>query len=272
MLKLLPPCRLLAPALLTLGALVAPAHAQEAETKDKPFTVSGAAALVSDYRWRGYSLSNQTWATQATINLEHRSGLFIGTWASSISEIGGAFTCDPTSPPGGPPICAALAGSTDEVDVYGGWSGTLGPVDVTGGLMAYIYPGADGFNYFEFYGTVGYTIGTVSLTGGLNWAPDQGNLAGSNRYLFGAASWAIPKTPVTLKATLGSERGSVVLDKTGERTSKFDWLIGADVSGDFIGLSPITLGFGYSSNNLPDRQGVNAYAEGGFYFSLSAGF
>ncbi len=120
--------------------------------------------------------------------------------------------------------------------------------------------------------TVGYTIGTVSLTGGLNWAPDQGNLAGSNRYLFGSASWAIPKTPVTLKATLGSERGSVVLDKTGERTSKFDWLIGADVSGDFIGLSPITLGFGYSSNNLPDRQGVNAYAEGGFYFSLSAGF
>lgn len=258
-------------ALATLVAASTPVHAQDAQA-EKPFTLTAAATLVSDYRWRGYSLSNGTWATQASIGINHKSGLFIGTWGSSIAEIGSDFVCDPVVPPGGPPICAALAGSTEEIDVYGGWSGTLLGLDVTGGLLAYIYPGVSGFNYFEVYGTVGYTIGTLSLTGGLNWAPDQGNLAGSNRYLFGSAAFQIPDTPITVKGTVGSERGSVVLDKTGRKTSKVDWLFGVDISGSVVGFEPLTIGFAYSGNNLPDRGGINRYARSGFVFSIGASF
>jgi uncharacterized protein (TIGR02001 family) len=241
-----------------------PARAQDAEA-EKALTLSGSATLVSDYRWRGYSLSNKDWAIQGSLDLNHKSGLFIGTWASSIAEVGGTLVCDPVN-------CATFGGSTVEVDVYGGWTGTLLGLDVTGGLLAYLYPGAKGLNYFELYGTVGYTIGTLSLTGGLNWAPDQGNLSRSNRYLFGTAAFQIPDTPITIKGTVGSERGSVVIDLTGQKTSKIDWLFGVDISGSVIGFEPLTIGFAYSGNNLPDRGGANSYASGGFIFSIGASF
>ncbi|MFQ3666899.1 MAG: TorF family putative porin [Sphingomonadaceae bacterium] len=256
-------------AMALAAALAAPAGAQEAEPA---FRLSGGATLVSDYRWRGYSLSNREFAIQGTMQVDHKSGLYIGTWASSIAEIGDSFTCDPPTIPTAPPVCALVSGATVEVDVYGGWAGTIGPVDVNGGLLAYIYPGADGLNYFEFVGSVGYTIGTLQLQAGLNWAPDQGALTGSNRYLFGSAGFGIPGTPITLKGLVGSERGSVVVDKTFSRTSKMDWLVGVDIAGSFIGLDPLTIGFAYSGNNLPDRDGINRYAKNGFIFSIGASF
>ncbi len=262
--------RVAAVAALLAGGV--PALAQDGEA-EKALTLSGGATLVSDYRWRGYSLSNKDWAIQGTLNLNHKSGLFIGTWASSIAPVGQTTDCVvPVGGEGGAALCTLSGGSTVEVDLYGGWTGSLLGLDVTGGLLAYLYPGAQGLNYFELYGTVGYTIGTLSLTAGLNWAPDQGNLAGSNRYLFGSAAFQIPDTPITVKGTVGSERGSVVVDLTGAKTSKIDWLFGVDISGSVIGFEPLTIGFAYSGNNLPDRGGFNRYARSGFIFSIGASF
>ncbi|MFN7173639.1 MAG: TorF family putative porin [Thermaurantiacus tibetensis] len=239
-------------ALATLLAASPPVRAQDAEA-EKPFTLSGSVTLVSDYRWRGVTLSNRDWAIQGGLQVSHSSGLFIGTWASSISPYGG---------------------STTEVDVFGGWSGNLGPLSTTVGLYSYLYPGGVGVNFFEVYGSLGYQIGTLSLTAGLNWAPDQGNLAGSSRYLFGSAAFQIPETPITVKGSIGSERGSVVVDNTGQTRRKFDWLIGVDISGSAIGFDPLTIGFAYSGNDLPDRgrNGLNSYARSGFVFSIGASF
>mgnify|MGYP005847038373 CR=1 FL=1 len=255
---------------LLASSFAMPAKAQE---EDKALTLSGSATLVSDYRWRGYSLSNKGWAIQGSLQLDHKSGLFIGTWASSIAPVGQSQVCiSPLETGGDTTLCSLVGGSTVEVDFFGGWSGTIGPIDVTGGLLAYLYPGADGLNYFEFYGTAGYTIGTLALTAGLNWAPNQGNLSSSNRYLFGSAAFTIPDTPITIKGTIGQERGSVVVDLTGQTTSKFDWLIGVDIAGSVVGLDPLTIGFAYSGNNLPDRDGFNSYATSGFIFSIGASF
>lgn len=268
---------LLAPIAATL--LAAPALAQTTPGSDadpsgaqstKPFTLSGSVTLVNNYFFRGISLSNSNWAIQGGMQVDHKSGLFVGTWASSIATVGATTEC--TGFGEGSVSCFQTGGSNTEVDVFGGWSGTLGPLDVTAGMIGYLYPGADGLDYFEFYGTAGYTLGTVSLTLGLNWAPSQNALATSDRYLFGSVNWAIPGMPVTLKASIGSERGSLVIDNSGETTGKLDWLVGVDISGSVIGFDPLTVSFGYVGNNLPNKDTVNGYADGGFLFTIGASF
>jgi uncharacterized protein (TIGR02001 family) len=272
--------RACAPFVLPAGLMSVPVAAQApilsdaadlaAPPTDKSVAVSGNVALVNNYYFRGISLSNQGWAIQGGMQLDHRSGLFLGSWASSIATVGATDTCTGTPP--APVSCVLEGGSATEVDVFGGWGGKLGPLDVVAGLVAYLYPGASGLDMFEVYGTASYTLSSVTLTLGLNWAPGQPALSSSSRYLFGTLAWAVPAAPVTLKAIIGSERGSQVVDNTGATTAKLDWMVGVDVSGAVIGLDELTLGLGYVGNNLPDKAGANSYAKGGVLFSLGASF
>ena len=66
-------------------AFSVPALAQEAP---KPITVSGSAAIVSDYRFRGVSQSDRALAVQAGLTVSHESGLYVGTWASNLAGWG----------------------------------------------------------------------------------------------------------------------------------------------------------------------------------------
>ncbi|MFZ1479097.1 MAG: TorF family putative porin, partial [Sphingorhabdus sp.] len=56
---------LLLTAVLSGGALSSPAFAQEAEEEAKAITLSGSAAIVSDYRFRGISQTDKNFAVQA---------------------------------------------------------------------------------------------------------------------------------------------------------------------------------------------------------------
>ena len=72
---------------LALATLLA-TSAGAAIAQDAPapaFTITGSAALVSDYRFRGASQTNEHGAVQGSINFNHESGFYVGTWASSIS-------------------------------------------------------------------------------------------------------------------------------------------------------------------------------------------
>lgn len=215
--------------LLALAAAVglaaaAPGRAQEA---DKPVTFSGEATFVSDYRFRGISLSNRDPAVQAGLEMSTKPGFFVGLWGSSIAEFNGA---------------------TAEIDLYGGWTGSLDIVSATIGIIGYLYPGGANTDYYELYGELGVTLGPAELTVGLNVAPDQGNLSRSNRYLVFGGSVGIPDTPVTLKGSLGFERGGLVVDETNRTSKKTDWLIGADFA-----FEPLTIGIAYIGNDLPRR-------------------
>lgn len=81
--------------------------------------------LLSHYRFRGI---DQTWgrpALQGGLDWTHSDGWYGGLWASNVS---------PRSYPGG----------HVEVDVYGGYNGTLSDDwRYTVGLYAYVYPGAN---------------------------------------------------------------------------------------------------------------------------------
>src|ERR1051325_9913354 len=48
--------------------------------------LSGEAGVVSDYRYRGVSLSNGNPALQASVTLEHNSGLYATAWGSTLGH------------------------------------------------------------------------------------------------------------------------------------------------------------------------------------------
>lgn len=238
--------------LLVVGIMVphTSAHAQDAEVSYPD--ISGTVALYSDYRWRGVSLSNNGAAVQASLQLTTEPGFFIAAWASSLANYGATEDA---------------AGATVEIDVYGGWSGPLGPLSATVGILSYLYPGGSGVNAFEFYGTLGGNFGPANLTVGLNWAPDQKNTIGSNRYIFGTLGVGIPETPITVKASIGHERGSFVVDGSGRTTQKFDYMVGVDVT-----WKALTLGGAFIGNDLPDKTNFNPTATNKFVVSLTAAF
>src|SRR6187399_2249156 len=96
---------LLAATALTGCVLAAtPAFADETAAPSD-ITISGNVQAVTDYRFRGISLSAGDFALQGSINVNHSSGLYVGTWASSLEQ-------DPADTYG-----------NAEVDVYAGWTG-----------------------------------------------------------------------------------------------------------------------------------------------------
>src|SRR3546814_8220482 len=61
-----------------------------------PLSLSGEVAVVSDYRFRGLSLSDEEIALQPTLTLSHESGLYAGVWGSTMpdSPLSGKFELD----------------------------------------------------------------------------------------------------------------------------------------------------------------------------------
>ena len=111
---------------LAAASLLAPssAFAQDAvEEADSSVTVTGSVGLVTDYRFRGVSLSGGDPAVQGGMTLTHDSGFYVGTWASSIDD-------------GGTDIYGDV-----ELDLFGGWSGNVAEgVGLDVGLLYYAYP------------------------------------------------------------------------------------------------------------------------------------
>ncbi|WP_240504493.1 TorF family putative porin [Tsuneonella mangrovi] len=198
-------------------------------------TVSGSVTLVTDYRFRGVSLSGGDPAIQGGITITHDSGLYIGTWSSSIA--GGA------------------AYGEQELDLFGGWSGGITDgfsLDV--GLLYYVYPTNDtGFDvdYWEPYATVSTTLGPVDFSLGVNYAWDQSSLGNDNNfYVHGELGTSIPNTPISLSAHLGYTDGALAADfVSGLSTSRssWDWSVGASATV----LSKLEIGVSYIGVEAP---------------------
>lgn len=197
------------------GFAAAPAFAEDETAPPSEFTVTGNVVLVTDYRFRGLSLSGGDPAVQGSINVNHSSGFYVGTWASSLEQ--DAFD---------------IYGNL-EVDVYGGWTGSLASgVTADVGLLYYVYPGGsfgDG-NVFEPYASLSTTLGPVSAKVGVAYAWKQDSLGGDdNLYLYTDLGAGIPDTPVSLSAHLGYTSGALSPKLlTGLSTDGgFDYSVGA---------------------------------------------
>ena len=207
-------------------------------TPESGFSVSGNAAITTDYRFRGVSLSGGDPAVQGGLDLGHESGFYVGTWASSIDG-GGAF-------------------GEMELDIYAGYSKEFANgVTVDVGLLYYIYPtediGAD-VNYFEPYASAGFALGPASATVGVAYAWDQDSLGGDNIYVYSDLETGIPNTGITLSGHLGYTDGvlapPLLSGLSGDDTG-FDYSIGA--SATVLGMS---LGVSYVGVDGPSVDGL----------------
>ena len=89
---------------ITLAALTLPALAQDKKAPEPEFTISGNFGLFSDYRFRGVSQTDKKPAAQGGFDLAHKSGIYVGTWTSNVSQW-------------------TATGASQEIDLYGGFKG-----------------------------------------------------------------------------------------------------------------------------------------------------
>ena len=229
----------LAAACAVLGSMsaAAPAFAQDeaAEEAEGPITISGGIAVVSDYRFRGVSLSDKDFALQPYLTVSHESGFYVGVWGSNLAE---------------------NPGDDVEVDLYAGFAGG-DAVTYDLGVTYYMYPGVSSFNYAEIIGKVGTTVGPATIGGVLAYAPSQDGTGNTdNVYVGTTATIALPESPISITGSFGYEDGAFGNDK-------LDWSLGltAEVSG-------FTLGASYVDTN----RFVGGLGKAGAVFSISYGF
>ncbi len=237
---------------LTLGALLlagttAPAFAQEAEAPADSITITGSATVVSDYRFRGFSQTNEEAAIQGGFTVTHDSGLYIGTWGSSIGFNNGT-----------------------EIDAFAGFS-----TEVASGLTAdigatlYLYPGSSNTSVIEPYLALTGTVGPATVKGMVAWAPGGQDSLGDASALYASAdiAVAIPETPLKLKGHLGHSWSDSFLGGYDGNGKVLDYSVGAEVS-----WKALTLGVSYVNTNerAPFKEAFGA--DGAVLFSLGAAF
>ena len=222
-----------------------------------PIGVSGSAAIVSDYRFRGVSQSDRQMAVQAGVTVTHDSGVYVGTWASNLAGWG------------------TFGGANMELDLIGGYKTALaGNATLDVGLTWYMYPGgAAKTDFAEPYAKLTGTAGPATLTAGIAYAPRQQAIgkwyangaeaaAGTysrpgakddNLYLWGDGAVAIAGTPVTAKAHIGHSWGQDGLGPNATAVSPtghyWDWSLGADIA-----VQRLTLGLAYVGTDISSRD------------------
>ena len=131
----------------------------------------------------------------------------------------------------------------------------LGPAEVELRARAHLFAGARGrMDYVELGAAAFYTLGPVTVDAGVDYAPDQDAIGGSNLYLSAGAAAAIPRTPLTLVGTIGRSSGetddAVRAARLRPSGRYHDWRLGVEhVRGR------LTLGVDYVGTSV-DRTGV----------------
>lgn len=94
---------------------------------------SGNVSVVSDYVFRGITQTQGKATVQATVDLAHKNGAYVGAFASGVSW------------------AAYNNGDKLEIDLYGGYKCPMGDANLDIGLVTYWFPGAQ------------YTVGTRTI-------------------------------------------------------------------------------------------------------------
>lgn len=102
------------------------------------------AGAVTEYRYRGVSQSNLKPALQGGVDFAHKSGFYLGAWASGIKW---------------------LPKSNMELDLYGGYKGEIQPgLGYDLGVLRYQYIDSAFANTTEVYGALTYSVFTAKYS------------------------------------------------------------------------------------------------------------
>lgn len=221
--------------LVILGALLLAPVTSHAQTTLFGGEIAFNASLLSDYRFRGVSKSNNDIAVQGGLDWYSDSGIYTGAFASSVSD---------------------FRGSDVETNFYAGYSTESGGLIYDFGVTAYVYPGGTNATYFETYGSVGVDLGLLTSSVGISYMPSQSNIGNTdNVYFFSDTRGSIPDTPFNVDLHLGYEDGFF-----GD--GKWDWRIGTSVT-----FEQFELGVAYVDTNVVGRR-----SDSGVVFSIGAYF
>ena len=222
-----------------VAGVVAAAAAPALAAEESPFSAN--VSIVSDYKFRGLSQTNAEPALQGGFDYAHASGLYLGTWASSISWLSDG---------------QADVSSSLEWDFYGGYSGTSGEFGYDFGLLYYYYPGSypGGFNSpdtLEAYVKGSWKFLSLKYSHSLTdlfGAVDSKN----SNYLDLGAEFALPQG-YTLGAHVGHQK---IKGMAGSCDSYIDYSVG--VSKSFGGFD---FGLNYVDTDYDDQCMTNAFGE-----------
>ncbi len=226
----------------TAAAVLALAAAPAAAQLPVPATgieVSADATLLSDYRFRGVSRSDEDPAVQANVTASHGSGFYVGARGTTLGGIDPFRLRDP--------------GFEDlgdvELDLYAGYGADLGGgLTADGGVMYYVFIGGEGrTDYAEPYASLSYLLGPVEATAGAKYAWSQSGTGDEPMlYLFGELDVGIPFTPVSLRAHAGRQ-------DWGDFGRYFNWSLGGTYT-----TGSLELGLRYVDTDLPPVAGQDA--------------
>jgi uncharacterized protein (TIGR02001 family) len=223
-------------AAILIGAALASSTSVNAQDK---LSLTGNAAVVSDYRYRGITQTTFKPAVQVGADLALPNGLYLGAWATNIKWIKDYGAIDFKNQG-----TVGIKGGT-EVDIYGGYKaeitkGLVGDI----GLLRYQYPGNslvkhsgyDNANTTEVYGalsvgpaTLKYSRSTTNLFGNID-SKGSGYLDLSASFDMGNG-WTV--SPHVGRQTIANSPAGNYVDISLGVTK--------DISGLLIGLTYITV-------------------------------
>jgi uncharacterized protein (TIGR02001 family) len=194
---------------------------------------SGEAGLVSDYRYRGVSLSDGKPTLQASLDVELKSGPYAELWLSSIKDEGsGRIEADTTA---GYLLELSSTVSLDLSATY------------------YAYPAESGSNALEISAALEGNRGPLTGRLGASFAPPQTGTRDAdgreraNLYLFAGANYKIAGTPLSIRAQLGRERGPWDMLEQG---SKWDYTMGMEADLERAAISLDVVGSNAGSEGI----------------------
>jgi len=247
---------------LTLAAIGMPVLAQQ-KAPEPDISITGNVGIFSDYRFRGISQSDRSAAIQGGFDLTHKNGLYIGTWASSVSEFANPSNTNGSKPGGG-----------SEVDIYGGYRASVGPLGIDIGALMYIYPGNN--NKENTVNNSLKSADTTELYLGFSYGPvsyKYSHMTSAQWFTYPAASGSqyhdITVTlPVSDKVTFVAHYGMTKVKGGGNLKDFTDYKVGVayDIGDGFI------LGLDYiGTGNLTSAEKTDYFTGGDKLLSTSTG-
>jgi uncharacterized protein (TIGR02001 family) len=181
-------------ALAALAGAVAIATPNQASAQiplgDTGLTATVTGTYASDYLFRGISQTRSRMAYQATGEVEHSSGVYVGAFISNVRFAG--------------------TDARQEIDVFGGYRFTAFDTKFDFGVIGYLYPGyspapgaVTALDFFEAYVKVSREVGPVTLLGTLAGSPSFFGNSGTAIYIEGGADWKTGVWDLTLGGRVG---------------------------------------------------------------------
>lgn len=197
--------------------------------EDNGWSLSGDITLASEYRWRGFSLSDEDPVPQMGLMLSHDSGFYIKAWSGGTSALGDGIDL----------------GADVEFAVFTGYNHKVSDATTLNfQFVTYTFPGNSDLTYFEVYSQVNTKMQNLSVNAGVAWGWEQENNGDrENLYLFTNLSHPLGDSGLSINGHIGYEEGAY-----GDRIfgkDKWDWSLG--FSGSWRSL---TYGVTYIDTNI----------------------